>query len=414
MSGFVVLTGPQLPSREEYIELQDELGNTKKDLANAKETMKRLRRELREKDSPVAAAAQSQESGQAQAKIQELQSILLNEIARAKSLETGLETCNETCRQLSGICTRGDEQIGVYGHAEQALRQRISSLEKDIRGYKHEQDSSTARFETANREISLLRAEATSTQAEVTRLKAQSNQAEASANKRVVALQTQIDSEETQFISELRTLLGVTSGHPWATFRRLRIPSGVVLPRRIAPYRGCLDARSIIRGRFFTAFPPSAQDIDHTFLTPNDWNRFSHAVCNGMIKVELCINEEEAKDRCIDLLWDIWGNLDNTVISRLQICRIAKPLAYIIERVLASCSEGKLPSFAFWLASQLAPDLPWPAKPDDATLVAAGYSCIKQGDKGLDLNQGETLNFFDSVFGTAERFPDNCLRFLQS
>ncbi|KAI4121945.1 MAG: hypothetical protein LQ338_006082 [Usnochroma carphineum] len=72
MSGFVGLTGSQLPSREEYMELQDELGDTKKELANTKEIIKGLRRELRQRDSSVAPAAQSQELAQSYAQAQAL------------------------------------------------------------------------------------------------------------------------------------------------------------------------------------------------------------------------------------------------------------------------------------------------------------------------------------------------------
>ncbi|KAI4121943.1 MAG: hypothetical protein LQ338_006080 [Usnochroma carphineum] len=357
-----------------------------------------------------------------------LQVIIRDERAQRKSREAELETCDVTCHALRDFCTQKDGQLDNCAQTEEILRQIINSQRKDISEYKREQHSLTTRFEAANCEIARLRAEAASTEAEVARLKAQTNQAEARANKRVAALQTQIDLEKYQVLFELRTLL-VTQCPPWATFRRLRIPSDVIWPRKSTSYSGCLHARSIIRGQRFTAFSPSGKYANHRVLKTTDWTGFSNAICHGMINIELCINRNEAKDRCIDLLWDIWGNLGNTTMSHLQMSGIATPLAHILRRVIASCSEGKLPSLAFWLASQLvsyllqwdfadlhiqAPDLPWPAKPDDATLVAAGYSCIKQGDKGLDLNQGETLNFFDSVFGTAERFPDNCLRFLQS
>ncbi|KAL8645205.1 MAG: hypothetical protein Q9210_006840 [Variospora velana] len=257
-----------------------------------------------------------------------------------------------------------------------------------------------------------------SAKTEVSKLNAQIHLNDESAKMHIKCLQYEIDHERSRFLCELRTILGLTADHLSSTLHRLSIPQDVVLPGRQTSYGCCLHERSTIRGRRFTDF---AQQTNRTVPMEEGWNVFFHSICLHIIKLELCIDDER-QDICIELLWDIWGNLDSRMISRRQIDHVVTPLAHVLEHVLLSCSEGRLSTLAFWLASQTVgyllrwqftdlhlqvPLLPWsaPATRDVATLITAAYSCIQQGQ------QTDLATMSNGLLPLPGCAPDHCVQF---
>ncbi|KAI4289866.1 MAG: hypothetical protein L6R35_000869 [Caloplaca aegaea] len=253
---------------------------------------------------------------------------------------------------------------------------------------------------------------------EMAKLNAQIHLNDESAKIHIECLRYEIDHERSRFLCDLRTILGLTADNLSSILHRLSIPQDVVVPGRQTSYGCCLHERSTIRGRRFTDF---AQQTNRTVPMEEGWNAFFHSICLHIIKLELCIDDER-QDICIELLWDIWGNLDSRMISRRQIDHIVTPLAYVLEHVLLSCSEGKLSTLAFWLASQTVgyllrwqftdlhlqtPFLPWsaPATSDVATLITAAYSCIQQGQ------QTDSPTMLNGLFPLLGCAPNLCVQF---
>ncbi|KAL9599953.1 MAG: hypothetical protein Q9219_003515 [cf. Caloplaca sp. 3 TL-2023] len=214
--------------------------------------------------------------------------------------------------------------------------------------------------------------------------KEEATKGKASSEQKITELEAQL--RRTKYIAErdLHSPLDVTNSSPEAESRRDATLCEVLVPERTTPFQDRLDPRSFVNGRQFKVYLPPDQRSNHRL--------FSIMYCHMIEHIDDGLHEETVNDRCVDLLWDLWGNLQNSSVPREQISVIVQPLASALERVLASYAQGNLPDLAFWLATQIIlylrcwkfagleikmPDLPNRPGPGRGSLVAisrAGYA----------------------------------------
>lgn len=176
---------------------------------------------------------------------------------------------------------------------------------------------------------------------------------EESSNDESAKLRAAIEKERDLVLDELSVALDVTTGVPDATLTRLGVTRHVTPPHRTTPYQGHLDATSIICGRGFTKFSSLSHGVGDAVSEKDGFDGFSRALTFHIIRVLLCLRHNELTDRCIELLWDIWGNLETTLVYPAQISRVSDLLTCMLKQVLGIHSRLKTPDMAAWLAVQL-------------------------------------------------------------
>ncbi|KAL9030514.1 MAG: hypothetical protein Q9180_006897, partial [Flavoplaca navasiana] len=206
---------------------------------------------------------------------------------------------------------------------------------------------------------------------------------------RISGLEIQARSEREAMLADMRILLGIDHGLPSSTLTRLAIPQDLKLPSRVTPYSGCLDPQSMINGKYLTPLSSCTAPTTEGITCRED---LLFAISMQVIKMVLCLDQEDAMDQAVDILWNIWGNLETNVISPTQISHIASPLAGLIDRVVTCTLQEKHRNLTCWLAIGLLDYLSnWgfsdlhmatssieqdPQRHDDCTMAFAVRSCL--------------------------------------
>ncbi|KAL9043023.1 MAG: hypothetical protein Q9180_000172 [Flavoplaca navasiana] len=169
-------------------------------------------------------------------------------------------------------------------------------------------------------------------------------------------LQAQNIMDKDSMISDIKLLLGVTHDHLGAIFTRIGINGDAALSPRAKYYHGRLDSASMICGRRFLDFHPVSIDNDSSTSSISDGQEsdaFIRSMCLHLIKIALCLDQDDTIAASTEYLWDLWGNLESRTITPQQISRIARPLAHVVTQISSAHVQGKVPDIAFWLATQL-------------------------------------------------------------
>ncbi|KAL9599951.1 MAG: hypothetical protein Q9219_003513 [cf. Caloplaca sp. 3 TL-2023] len=287
-----------------------------------------------------------------------VQSLLDDERKEASSCREILEFASIARNSLAMLCFKQHHELARSKMTETDLYEQLATRDMELQTVTHHYDSLSLANSDLSEELNRLnekhtkdaaevatlqdqlRAKETSTDNEIMSLQAKIRDSEILAERRIIALEAQVREERLSSISDLKSLIGLGSGYPKTTMERLSLPNEVTTPLRTTPIQGDLNAESIMSGRRLMAFSSSLGE-DEEFIS---------ACSIQIIKVALSLDDEMATGKCADLLWDLWANLESSIITPRQIARIGQPLTYLLRRVLDRCSLGDR---SYWLSTQL-------------------------------------------------------------
>ncbi|KAL8659585.1 MAG: hypothetical protein Q9202_007052 [Teloschistes flavicans] len=330
---------------------------------------------------------------------------LAEEVARVKGLQVEKE-------QLKASSTDNIQLVAKLQKTESELRRRIRTLQKD-----DEELRRTLRV--AQQEIDSLKGELH-----------QSKTDQSLAEHQITNLQSNIDAERLDFLSDLKSLLDISSKSPNYLLTQLGISQDVVSSPGHGIFHGCLHPQSIIRGHSFRVFNAGQMQTERgsPVTDAGDSDPFFVAFCQHIVRLCLCMDQTAANDNITLLLWDIWGNLECSTLTNQQISRIANPLASLLSRISRNFSRGILSDLGFWLVGQLASLFSCWGHVDllnidgfydrykgfehgEGLLVAAGRHQILHGRQDSQRTRVIAQSVRDGLLGTVERFPDSCRKF---
>ncbi|KAL8724962.1 MAG: hypothetical protein Q9166_007655 [cf. Caloplaca sp. 2 TL-2023] len=435
-------------SREEINRLTQALHALRSSLNNnirmSGQTESRLRQDITKSDSQCEAAlklARHHENEAAAAKKegndlkQDLQALRISQkesktaqLHKDSQLRVNFQKLNSRRKEALAHADACEKSKKMVSQQNEAFKQEIETLQARLSKTLAEADRTESQHQHDIEECHIANQTLKSEKQELEHKLEQSVSADALSKEKITRLEAQIVEEKKSTLLEMRSLLDITLEYPSATLERLSIPQDVVLPPRIMPYEGCLDADSIIDEQQLSAFSPPESRIDATSVIreADRWEQFRRTCCLHIIGVVLCIDQIGATRTCVRSLWAIWGNLETGTISREQISQVAGPLASMVARVMDWFTRKTLPGIVFWLAAQIAshlftwgytelyipiPDLRGYSTFTQDMLVTAGLHLMlwnaQHGHAGL----GSRISLLGRFTPAVERFPNVCLRF---